>query len=89
MPKTSPGAWRVVPAPRLKREYEGRTVRVRHALTNVYGTIAAGTICRITQRHHRGGSRLETLGCASCGVRLSVSKVPDSNYEFVEPVAAT
>lgn len=76
----------VVPHPKLKREYEGRTVRTTRELKNGWVIIPAGSVAVITIQSPKG-SELTFNPCGCCGVRPIISHVGMDDIEFIEPVA--
>lgn len=76
----------VVPHPKLKREYEGRTVRTTRELKNGWGIIPSGTVAVITNQSPKG-STLTANQCSCCGARPTISRVGMDDIEFIEPVA--
>lgn len=73
----------VVPAPRLKRDYVGRQVRLTRVLSNGSAEYPIGAVATI-RGHTRVGSRLRFPSCPHCGVAGWVSAVPAYFFEFVE-----
>lgn len=74
----------VVKAPRLKRDYVGKTVRLTRGVRTQQVTIPAGTIMKV--EHYTSGRRaahLKAPTCSCCGVSPIVSGMRDG-FEFVE-----
>lgn len=78
--------WQVVPHPKLKRDYVGKTVRTKRPMRNSMVTIPAGTIAAVKYRP-RTGADLESKPCSCCGLSANISRVEDSDFVFVEPVS--
>jgi len=74
----------VMPVPRLKRDYEGKNIRLTSDISNGFGDMKAGAIGTITSQGPKGSS-IDFERCASCGCRYSVSAVR-TGFEFVEIV---
>lgn len=70
-----------VEIPRLKRDWVGRKVRTRRELRNGIFSIPLGTVCTVSYNH--SGLSLNTDPCGSCGVRLFISKVSESDVELL------
>lgn len=79
------GRYKVVPHPKLKREYKGRAVRTTREMTNGWGTIPAGSVAEIEYQSPKGSS-LVFEACACCGLTATISHVPADAIEFIEPV---
>lgn len=77
----------VVPQPKLKREYRGRTVRTTRELTNGYVTIPEGAIATVTVQSPRG-STLVFEACNCCGMKPIISRIAADDIEFVEPLVS-
>lgn len=75
----------VVPHPKLKRDYKGRTVRARRDLQNGWGIIPAGTLATIRNQSPKG-SELVVEACSCCGLKAIVGAIGADAVEFVEPV---
>jgi len=76
---------RVVPHPKLKRDYQGRRVRTKEVMHNGWVQIPAGALAIIDQQSPKG-SVLLFDACACCGMRARISAVGKDDIEFVEPV---
>lgn len=76
-------ALKVVPHPKLKRDYKGRIVRATRDLTNGWGTIPAGSVGTISNQSPKGSS-IDFPPCECCGLRAHISRVDVSGIEFVE-----
>ena len=76
---------KVVPHPKLKRDFRGRTVRTTRTITNGYVTIPEGAKATISGQTSRG-STLTFAACSGCGMRPIVSHVAPADIEFVEPL---
>lgn len=63
--------------PKLKRDWIGRKVRTKVVLRNGVMEIPEGTVLRVT--HNHAGLRLVSDACEHCGVRVYISKVPESD----------
>ena len=72
----------VVEAPRLKRDYEGRTVRLTKDISNGFGDVLAGQIGTINSQGPKGSS-ITFERCGKCHSRYSVSAVR-TGFEFIE-----
>jgi len=75
--------YRVVPHPKLKRDYVGRQVRLVRELTNGYASLPVGTRAKVDS-HNPRGSNLKSEPCEVCGVRVLISRVAPDDIEFVE-----
>lgn len=73
---------KVVKAPRLKRDWEGRLVRNTRPLGNSLLDVPVGSIARIVYQGPRG-SDLEFSACKCCGVRAKISQVKADSIEHV------
>ena len=76
----------VVPHPKLKRDYTGRTVRTTRELKNGWGIIPVGSVATIKAQSPKGSS-LSFKACACCGLLAIVSQVAADAIEFIELVA--
>ena len=65
----------------LNKQFIGLKVRTLKELRNGLCTIAAGTVCTITQK--RGGFSLETERCPCCGVKVDISRVPPEDVDLI------
>jgi hypothetical protein len=74
---------RVVPHPKLKRDYPERTVRTTRPMSNGYVAIPAGSIAVITSQSSRG-STLKIKPCACCGMAAIISRIDAGDIEFIE-----
>lgn len=77
----------VVPHPKLKRDYRGRTVRTTRELTNGYVSIPKGAIATVTGQSPRG-STLVFEACSCCTMKPIISRIAAADIEFVEPLAS-
>lgn len=68
---------------RTNAEWEGTTVRTRREITNGFMTIPAGAVCTIHAKFK--GFTLRSEPCATCGVRVSVSRVHPADVEVFRP----
>jgi hypothetical protein len=68
-------------APRLKRDWVGRHVRTKHELRNGFVTIPVGTVMEV--RYNRAGLSLRGLACECCGVRPSITRVPEYDVDLL------
>ncbi len=76
--------YHIVPHPKLKRDYKGRTVRTTRELKNGWGIIPVGAIGLIDIQSPKGSSIVfETCSC--CNMKPIVSGVHMDSIEFVEP----
>lgn len=78
--------WRVVPHPKLKRDFVGRTVRTKRDMRNGMATIPKGTIATIKGRS-RVGAELTSAKCECCGLHANISRIGDHDFEFVEQLS--
>ncbi|HIH2744912.1 TPA: hypothetical protein ACYLN4_000578 [Burkholderia lata] len=78
--------FKVVPHPRLKRDYTGRTVRLLHDVSNGWGVIASGAIATIEVQNNKG-STLLCVPCSCCGLKARISAIQPSDIEFLERIA--
>ena len=76
---------RVVPHPKLKRDYRGRRVRTVREMSNGWGTIPAGALATIAEQGPKG-SLLLCDACGCCGLKARISAVQPADIEFVEPI---
>lgn len=79
--------FKVVPHPKLKREYVGRTVRLLRDVSNGWGVIASGAFATIEVQNNKG-STLLCAPCWCCGLKARISAIQPDDIEFVERVAA-
>jgi hypothetical protein len=77
----------VVPHPKLKRYYRGRTVRTTRELTNGYVSIPKGSIAAVTGQTPPG-STLVFQAWSCCSMKPIISRIAASDIEFVEPPAS-
>lgn len=78
----------VVPHPKLKRDYKGRTVRAKRDLENAWGIIPAGTLAIIGHQSPKG-SVLTAEECSCCGLKAIIAGIGMDAIEFVEPIAGS
>jgi len=67
---------------KLKRDYVGLKVRTTKALRNGSIEIPAGTVLEIESWYR--GAAIWTPPCECCGVRMYMTKVPQSALEPLE-----
>ncbi len=77
---------RVVPHPKLKRDYRGRRVRTTVDMENGWVRIPAGSL-GVVDIQNQKGSWLLMDACGCCGVQARISGVDSSSIEFVEPIS--
>jgi hypothetical protein len=77
--------YRVVPHPKLKRDYTLKKVRTLRELTNGWGTIPVGSIATITLQSPKG-STLKVEPCECCNLKAIISAIAPDDIEFIEPV---
>lgn len=77
--------YKVVPHPKLKRDYRGRVVRLTRNMANGFGKLPAGAVGIIEAQNNKGS---EFLGepCEYCGVCMRVSRLSVSDIEFLESI---
>ncbi|AQH05682.1 hypothetical protein A9R05_42450 (plasmid) [Burkholderia sp. KK1] len=80
-----PDQFKVVPHPRLKRDYTGRTVRLTRDLSNGWGVIPSGAIATIEVQNNKG-STLLCAPCLCCGLKARISAIQPGDIEFVERI---
>jgi hypothetical protein len=68
--------------PKLKKDYAGLKVRLKRTLKNGIIEIPAGKVCTIESWYR--GACLRTDPCECCGVRVYITKVPQSALELLE-----
>lgn len=78
----------VVPHPKLKRDYPGRTVRLTRELANGYVVLPKGTVAVVTSQSPKG-STLTCEACKCCGMKAIISAISAEDIEFIEPVMKT
>lgn len=69
--------------PKLRRDWIGKQVRLRHTIRNGNMTISAGAVCVV--RHIYRGAELVGPACKCCGVAIHISKVPWTDIEYIGP----
>jgi hypothetical protein len=74
---------KVVPHPKLKRDYKGKRVRTLKELQNGWGIIPAGAIATIDYQGPKGSS-LTIDPCNCCGVKAVISGIQSGDIEFIE-----
>lgn len=74
---------KVIPHPKLKRDYAGKNVRILRDVRNGFGTIKAGSIAIVTSQSPKG-SNLRFISCTACGSTPSISQIKHDDIEFVE-----
>lgn len=77
----------VIPHPKLKRDYRGRTVRTTRELTNGYVSIPKGAVATVTGQSPRG-STLTFNACSCCTMRPIISRIAAGDIEFIDPLAS-
>ncbi|MBX8557048.1 hypothetical protein K5D43_21465 [Pseudomonas cichorii] len=74
---------KVIPHPKLKRDYAGKRVRTLRDLSNGWGIIPAGSLA-VIQLQSPKGSSLMVDACSCCGMKPIISAVNAGDIEFVE-----
>lgn len=74
---------RVVPHPKLKRDYPGRRVRTTAPIQSGRFIVPAGSLAVIGSQNNKG-SELTFDPCPCCGIQARVTAVPADDIEFVE-----
>jgi len=74
--------YKIVPAPKLKRDMVGRHVILKCSLKNGVQILPPGTICWVNKIYR--GLELWSEKCPCCGVKAFISKVPYCDVEFIE-----
>lgn len=77
------GNYRVVPHPKLKREYVGRRVRTLRPFSNGWGVIPSGSLATVRAQNNKG-SELISDACPCCGLQAKISAIGVEDIEFVE-----
>lgn len=75
-------SYRIVPTPKLKRDYYGKTVRTLRPMNNGYTCTPAGSIALVVGTANSIG--LIFSKCPHCGVQTKISKVNSRDLEFIE-----
>ena len=66
---------------RLKRDWVGSYVESKVALRNGWGELPAGTVYVVSRNF--GGLEMRSVGCPTCGMRLSIKKVPERSVTYL------
>lgn len=74
---------KVVPHPKLKRDYAGKRVRTLREFRNGWGVIPVGSLAVIDHQSPKGSS-LVIDTCSCCGLKPVISAIKASDIEFVE-----
>ncbi|MFM2588196.1 hypothetical protein [Vibrio sp. TBV020] len=74
---------KVIPHPKLKRDYTGRTIRTVRTLKNGWGEIPSGSIGVIRHQSPKGSS-IEFDLCSCCTVKPTISGVTMDDIEFLQ-----
>ncbi|WP_439125957.1 MAG: hypothetical protein ACNJA3_29045 (plasmid) [Pseudomonas rhizophila] len=74
---------KVVPPPKLKRDYTGKRVRTLREFRNGWGIIPSGSLAVIDHQSPKGSS-LVIDTCSCCGLKPIISSIKASDIEFVE-----
>jgi hypothetical protein len=77
------GQMKVVPHPKLKRDFPGKRVRTLHDLKNGMGVIPAGSLALINNQSPKGSS-LVVDACGHCGYKPIISAIQPADIEFLE-----
>ena len=75
--------FKVIPHPKLKRDYTGKRVRTLRELRNGWGIIPAGSLAVIDHQSPKGSS-LIFEACNCCAVKPIISAISAGDIEFVE-----
>lgn len=73
----------IVKAPKLKRDWKGKKIRLIKPINSQQYRVPAGAIGTITIQSPKG-SRLEFKSCPHCGVEPIIIHVGAENFEFIE-----
>jgi hypothetical protein len=74
-----------IAAPKLKRDWPGRTVRTTSEMRNGRFVVPAGSVATI-ERHSPAGSALLFRPCPCCGMQARIAGVR-GGFEFVAEAA--
>lgn len=74
---------KVVAAPKLKRDYVGKQVRLISELKNYWGSAPKNTLAIITNQG-RNGSTIMCDPCPCCGNQLILDRLGAEKFEFVQ-----
>lgn len=77
------GQAKVVPHPKLKRDYTGKRVRILRDLRNGMGVITSRSLALIKSQSPKGSS-LELDACGHCGFKPIISAIQPTDIEFLE-----
>lgn len=77
--------FKVVPHPKLKRDYVNRKVRTTRELSNGYGVVPIGSIATINNQSPTG-STLFFEKCSCCSVAMKMLRVCKQDIEFIENI---
>lgn len=75
-------ALKVVPHPKLKRDYCDRRVRTTRELRNGFVVIPKGAVGRVES--YSRGATVVFDACACCGMKPRISRIEPADIEFVE-----
>lgn len=76
-------SYRVVEHPKLKRDYNNRTIRTKRELMNGWGVVSEGAVGFIKYQSPKGSS-IVFEACECCGMQARISHVSMHDIEFVE-----
>ncbi len=74
---------KVVPHPKLKRDYKDKRIRTKRKLSNHYFEIEAGALGTITNQSNKG-SYITFDACECCKASPHISGVDMHSIEFIE-----
>ena len=77
--------YKVVPHPKLKRDYRGRLVRLTRDIANGLGKLPVGAVGIIETQSPKGSAFLGQP-CPHCGLQMRVSRLSVDDIEFVESI---
>lgn len=80
--------YKVIPHPKLKRDYKGKTIRTTEIIGNGYAKFPIGSIAIIEVQSPKGSSLLFNK-CECCGIQLRISRVGMNDFEFIEEIGAS
>lgn len=74
---------KVIPHPKLKRDYKGKRVRLIKAISNAFVCVPSGKVATIIEQSPKG-SYLKFDACECCSINAQISSVPSTAFEFIE-----
>lgn len=80
--------YKVIPHPKLKRDYKGKTIRTLVNLQNGYVSIPKGSIGVIVIQSPIG-SEITFNPCSCCGMKARIRRIGMNDFEFIEEIGAT